>query len=65
MKFVTLANISALAQLLTKQNIDPSVKKHLKYILVNSDIANNIIEDLLNFAAPHNVNFKKPDRYNY
>ncbi|HEY3251866.1 MAG TPA: PAS domain S-box protein [Ignavibacteria bacterium] len=54
-----LANISALAQLLNKQKIEPALKKHLKYIMVNSNIANNIIEDLLNFASPHNVNFKK------
>ncbi|MBL8016735.1 MAG: PAS domain S-box protein, partial [Ignavibacteria bacterium] len=47
-----LANISALAQLLSKAKIeDEKMKKHLKYILVNSDIANKIIKDLLHFAS--------------
>jgi len=51
-----LANISALAQLLSKSKIeDEKMKKHLKYILVNSDIANKIIKDLLNFAAPEDL----------
>lgn len=47
-----LANISALAQLLTRANItDEKMKKHLKHILINSDIANNIIKQLLQFAS--------------
>jgi two-component system sensor histidine kinase HydH len=51
-----LANISALAQLLSKSKIeDEKMKKHLKYILVNSDIANKIIKDLLHFAAPEDL----------
>ncbi len=51
-----LANISALAQLLSKAKIeDEKMKKHLKYILVNSDIANKIIKDLLHFAAPEDL----------
>jgi hypothetical protein len=51
-----LANISALAQLVSKYNgADERMKKHLKIILVNSDIANNIIKDLLLFASPHNL----------
>lgn len=51
-----LANISALAQLLAKSKIeDEKMKKHLKYILVNSDIANKIIKDLLNFASPEDL----------
>ncbi|HMQ99138.1 MAG TPA: PAS domain S-box protein [Ignavibacteria bacterium] len=51
-----LANISALAQLLEKSKIeDEKMKKHLKYILVNSDIANKIIKDLLNFASPEDL----------
>ncbi len=54
-----LANISALAQLLSKSNIeDEKMKKHLKYILINSDIANNIIKDLLHFASPEDLVFK-------
>ncbi|MDD5360574.1 MAG: PAS domain S-box protein [Ignavibacteria bacterium] len=51
-----LANISALAQLVSKAKIDDEkMKKHLKYILVNSDIANNIIKDLLHFASPDDL----------
>lgn len=54
-----LANISALAQLVAKSNIDDEkTKKHLKYILLNSDIANRIIKDLLNFASPEDLVFK-------
>lgn len=57
-----LANISALAQLLSKQDIkDEKTKKHLKYILVNADIANNIIKDLLHFASPEDLVFKEED----
>lgn len=51
-----LANISALAQLISKARIeDEKMKKHLKYILINSDIANKIIKDLLNFASPEDL----------
>ncbi len=54
-----LANISALAQLMSKSKIeDEKMKKHLKYILVNSDIANKIIKDLLHFASPEDLVFK-------
>ncbi|MFI5211307.1 MAG: PAS domain S-box protein [Ignavibacteria bacterium] len=56
-----LANISALAQLLVKKNLDSNVTKHLKYILINSDIANRIIKELLNIASPHNINFAEDD----
>lgn len=53
-----LANISALAQLVSKSKIeDEKMKKHLKYILVNSDIANKIIKDLLHFASPEDLVF--------
>jgi PAS domain S-box-containing protein len=55
-----LANISALAQLLSKAKIDDEkMKKHLKYILVNSDIANNIIKQLLNFASSEDLFLKE------
>jgi PAS domain S-box-containing protein len=55
-----LANISALAQLLSKAKIDDEkMKKHLKYILINADIANNIIKDLLHFASPEDLVFKE------
>ena len=54
-----LANISALAQLLSKSNIeDEKLRKHLKYILINTDIANKIIKDLLNFASPEDLVFQ-------
>lgn len=53
-----LANISALAQLISKAKIeDEKMKKHLKYILINSDIANNIIKQLLHFASPEDLVF--------
>ncbi len=53
-----LANISALAQLVSKTKIeDEKIKKHLKYILINSDIANKIIKDLLHFASPEDLIF--------
>lgn len=54
-----LANISALAQLLSNSGIEnEKMKKHLKYILINSDIANNIIKQLLHFASPEDLVFK-------
>src|SRR4030095_8410681 len=56
-----LANINALAQLLSKRMTDPESSKQLRYILENADIANNIIKDLLNVAAPHRINFEKKD----
>ncbi|MCI0448321.1 MAG: PAS domain S-box protein [Chlorobi bacterium] len=54
-----LANISALAQLLAKAKLDEKSQKHLKYILVNTDIADKIIRDLLNFASPEDLVFKE------
>ncbi|CAN5480926.1 hypothetical protein BH10BAC5_BH10BAC5_26210 [soil metagenome] len=54
-----LANISALAQLLLKAPLDEKMKKHLSYIMINTDIANNIIKDLLNYASPDFNEFKK------
>ncbi|RPI16710.1 MAG: PAS domain S-box protein [Ignavibacteriae bacterium] len=54
-----LANISALAQILmSKYKVDPKMKKHLRYILINTDIANRIIKDLLNFAAPDEAPYR-------
>jgi len=54
-----LANISALTQLISKTKIDDEkTNKHLKYILLNADIANRIIKDLLNFASPEDLVFK-------
>jgi PAS domain S-box-containing protein len=54
-----LANISALAQILmSKYKVDQKMKKHLRYILINTDIANRIIKDLLNFASPDDVVYR-------
>jgi len=53
-----LANISALSQLLLKLDLDEKSKKHLKYVLINADIANKIIRDLLNFASPEDPVFE-------
>jgi PAS domain S-box-containing protein len=54
-----LANISALTQLLSKTKLDEKSEKHLKYILVNTDIANKIIVNLLNFASPEELILKQ------
>jgi PAS domain S-box-containing protein len=57
-----LANISALAQIvLSRSNMDRNVKKHLRYILENTEIANKIIQDLLNFASPEEIKFQPGD----
>ncbi len=56
-----LANISALAQIVSEKSDDPKSKKLLNYILENSEIANTIIKDLLNFASPYDVKFEKAD----
>src|SRR5207237_2726182 len=56
-----LANISALAQIVSKANVDEKSKKHLKYILINADLANKIIKDLLNFASPEDLTFEYED----
>jgi len=56
-----LANISALAQLMTKKKMDIGSKKYLKYILINSDIANKIIKDILSFASVSSMELKRSD----
>lgn len=56
-----LANISALAQMLNQKDIDVKLKKHLKYIVENAEIANKIVMDLLNFASPYEELYKKAD----
>lgn len=57
-----LANISALAQIvLRRAKIDGKMKQHLKYILANTEIANKIIQDLLNFASPEDIVFQPGD----
>lgn len=56
-----LANISALAQLLVKAPLEEKMKKHLKYIMINTDIANKIIKDLLNYASPDVNQFRNVD----
>jgi PAS domain S-box-containing protein len=55
-----LANISALAQLLSKADInDEKMKKHLKYILINTEIANTIIKQLLQFASHEDLSLSR------
>lgn len=50
-----LANISALSQLMIKQSNEDKMIKHLKMILDNTLIANQIIKDLLNYASPEEL----------
>lgn len=48
-----LANISASAQFcLSKFNIDDNMKKHFSVILRNTETANRIIKELLDFTSP-------------
>jgi len=54
-----LGNITASSQfVLSKYKLLDSVKKHLKIILRNSENANRIIKDLLDFAKPREISFK-------
>jgi signal transduction histidine kinase len=54
-----LANISALSQLIIKQSTHMKNQKHLRMILDNTDIANKIIKDLLNYASPEEPELKE------
>lgn len=54
-----LANIRGLAQMVSRANVDEKLEKHLNYIMINVDLANNIIKDLLDFASPEDLTFKK------
>lgn len=54
-----LANIRGLAQMVSRANVDEKLEKHLNYILINVDLANNIIKDLLDFASPEDLIFKE------
>jgi signal transduction histidine kinase len=54
-----LGSIAASSQfVLNKYKIPREVKKHLKIILRNSENANRIIKDLLDFAKPREICFK-------
>jgi PAS domain S-box-containing protein len=54
-----LANIRASAQFcLSKFDVDEDVKKHLRVMLRNSDIANKIIKELIDLAKPSEVSLK-------
>ncbi|MCX6340123.1 MAG: MEDS domain-containing protein [Candidatus Aureabacteria bacterium] len=54
-----LANISATAQYcLGKYELDKPVRKHMDVIVRNSESANSIIKDLLEFAKPHSTSFR-------
>jgi len=52
-----LANISSLAQLISKADIDIKNKRRLNYIVTNVDIANKIIKNLLSYATPEDLDF--------
>ncbi len=52
-----LANISSLAQLISKADIDEKNRRRLNYIVSNVDIANKIIRNLLSYASPENLEF--------
>ncbi|MEP7145900.1 MAG: PAS domain S-box protein [bacterium] len=56
-----LANIASLAQMVLKADVDERNKKRLRYILTNSEIANDIIKSLLNFASPGDLSFTNVD----
>lgn len=53
-----LANISSLAQLITKTDMDEKNKRRLNYIITNVEIANKIIKNLLSFATPEDLDFR-------
>lgn len=54
-----LGNINASAQFcLNKYEIGVQIKKHLRVILRNSDNANRIVKDLLDFAKPDEILLK-------
>ena len=57
-----LANISASAQIcLSKYTEDPNLKRHFDIILRNTDNANRIIKELLDFTSPKEIEFKSGD----
>jgi PAS domain S-box-containing protein len=57
-----LGNISASVQYcLSKYKFPKDVKKYLKIVLKNSENANRVIKDLLNFAKPRKISFKMGD----
>ena len=54
-----LGSIAASSQfVLGKYKLTGQVKKHLKIIIKNSENANRIIKDLLDFAKPREISFK-------
>jgi PAS domain S-box-containing protein len=55
-----LANIRASAQFcLAQYELDEEIKKHLRIILRNSELANKIIKDLIDLAKPSEVSLKQ------
>jgi len=52
-----LANISSLAQMISKADIDEKNKRRLNYIITNVEIANKIIKNLLSFASPEELKY--------
>jgi PAS domain S-box-containing protein len=54
-----LANIRASAQFcLAQYELDEEIKKHLRIMLRNSELANKIIKDLIDLAKPSEVSLK-------
>ena len=54
-----LANIRASAQFcLSQYKLDEEIKKHLRIMLRNSELANKIIKDLIDLAKPSEVSLK-------
>lgn len=54
-----LANISSLAQLITKTGLDEKNKRRLNFIISNVEIANKIIKNLLSFATPGDLDYQE------
>ncbi|MBL0106438.1 MAG: PAS domain S-box protein [Ignavibacteria bacterium] len=54
-----LANISSLAQLISKTSLDEKNKRRLNYIISNVEIANKIIKNLLSFATPGDLDYQE------
>ncbi|MBK6536975.1 MAG: PAS domain S-box protein [Ignavibacteria bacterium] len=54
-----LANISSLAQLISKTGLDEKNKRRLNYIISNVEIANKIIKNLLSFATPGDLDYQE------
>ncbi|HMQ68792.1 MAG TPA: PAS domain S-box protein [Ignavibacteria bacterium] len=54
-----LANISSLAQLISKSGFDEKNTRRLNYIITNVELANKIIKNLLSFASPEELDLSE------